>query len=238
MGSELVRYDGGKPSFTPAVATFSHAIGPLVGLSKLVAKVMASRVESKRLAIVEARDRYEHDERVQVTQLQAEAFERHSQRLYTAKLSEVEAIDRASQRETAALIRKIEAEFDAAVTSIRVEGGTRRYEIDRACAVELAKIDNALALGLRGLNDGRRRSDQVFRLAVQQNKIVEVELAELNFALRKMTNLIGGRNSAQAALAAATVPSLSSAIAVVVGNGVSPARALLGAISDDGRSRR
>ncbi|MCU7728127.1 hypothetical protein ODJ79_30795 [Actinoplanes sp. KI2] len=57
MSVELVRYDGDAPSFTETVADFAAAIHPLLGLSRLVAKVMASRVEMQRLRTVATHDR-------------------------------------------------------------------------------------------------------------------------------------------------------------------------------------
>jgi hypothetical protein len=100
MGSELIRYEDAIPVLAETVTEFAGAVlNPLFGMGKLAAKVLAMRVESKRLKLEETRGRWEHQERMQAVRmqavrLQARALDQHSSRLHAANMKAIQVVER------------------------------------------------------------------------------------------------------------------------------------------------
>ena len=235
MGGDLVCLEDGHAIFAPAVETFAHSLGPLIGLSTLVAKVMACRIQARRIAVSQAQVRFQHQERTKRIRIEAEALDRHSARIYAAKSNEIDLRDRESRRNTAVAIQKIETEYEAAVLAIRVNGSLARHEMDRRFSLELARIDSALRLGLQELHNDRRRTDQEFRLAMRHSRLAQSAVKQLGHGLEVATRSLGGRPQ-QAELGAITVAPLSSAIRSIVTEGMTPVRAVLAAVTSDNRA--
>src|SRR5262249_53666370 len=141
---------------------------PLFGIGKLAARVLAGRAELRRLKIQEAQGRWEHQERMQAMRLQAKALDQHSSRLHDANMKAVRLTERASAREAERAIRQIESNYDIALCSLKLEGASRRYEIDRRMAAALEHIDATLRVDLQRLADARRKNDQMFAHFRQQ----------------------------------------------------------------------
>jgi hypothetical protein len=215
MPAELVRYDGDVPSFTVTVAEFAVAIHPLLGLSGLVAKVMASRVETERLRTVAARDRQQHARTMAGMRQQATAADRHSTRMYEAKMAEIAASERADVRRGHVELSRLEQSFDAALCAIKVEGATRRHEADRRYAAEIHRIDGALQVEMARLAVEQRRDQQSFVEARQRLRLAEAARRDIAKAMGEATRMMRGR-SRFAEIAALTVPALSQAMAAVV----------------------
>ncbi|GIE84422.1 hypothetical protein [Actinoplanes regularis] len=215
MRTELVRYDGGAPSFTVTVVEFAGAIEPLLGLSGLVAKVMASRVEAERIKATAARDRQQHERAMTGMRQQATAADRHSRRMYQAKKAEIAAAERADVRRGEIELSRLERDFDAALCAIKVEGAVRRHEADRRFATEMHRIDSALQAEMARLADRRRRDQQSFALARQRLRLAEKARSDIGKAMSEATRMMRGR-SRFAEIAALTVPALSQAMAAVV----------------------
>jgi len=173
MSAELVRYDGDTPSFTETVADFAGALHPLLGLSRLVAKVMASRVEMQRLKTVAARDRQRHVREMAGLRQQATTADRHSQRMYEAKMAEIAAQERAGARDGQIDLLRLERSFDASLAAIKMEGAARRHEADRRYAAEIHRIDGALKVEMARLAEQRRRDQQSFAQERQRLRLAE-----------------------------------------------------------------
>jgi hypothetical protein len=215
MPPELVRYDGDGPSFTETVADFAGAIHPLLGLSRLVAKVMATRVETERLKTIAARDRQRHKQAMAGARQQATAADRHSKRMYDAKLAEIQADERADVRRGQLDLCRLEQNFDAALGAIKMEGATRRYEADRRFAAEIHRVDGALRVEMARMAEDRRRSQQSFAQARQRLRLAEAARRDIGAAMGEATRMMRER-SRFTEIAALTVPALSQAMAAVV----------------------
>lgn len=215
MSAELVRYDGDTPSFTETVADFAGAIHPLLGLSRLVAKVMASRVEMQRLKTAAARDRQRHARDMAGMRQQATTADRHSQRMYEAKMAEIAAHERAEAGRGRIDLLRLERSFDASLSAIRMEGATRRHEADRRYAAEIRRIDGALQIEMARLAEQRRRDQQSFAQERQRLRLAEEARRDIGKAMNEATRMMRGR-SRFAEIAALTVPALSTAMAAVV----------------------
>jgi len=215
MPAELVRYDGDGPSFTETVADFAGAIHPLLGLSRLVAKVMATRVEAERLKTIAARDRQQHERSMAEMRQQATTSDRHSKRIYEAKLSEIRSHERADVRRGQLDLHRLEQNFDAALGAIKMEGASRRYEADRRFAAEARRIDGALQVEMARMAEDRRRSQQSYAQARQRLRLAEAARRDIGKAMGEATRMMRGR-SRFSEIAALTVPALSQAMASVV----------------------
>jgi hypothetical protein len=215
MSTELVRYDGDTPSFTETVADFAGAIHPLLGLSRLVAKVMASRVEMQRLRTVAARDRQRHEREKTRMRQQATTADQHSQRMYQAKMAEIAASERAAVRQGGIDLARLEQSFDVSLAAIRTEGAARRHEAERRYAAEIRRIDGALQIEMARLAAQRRRDQQSFAQERQRLRLAEEARRDIGAAMGEATRMMRGR-SRFAEIAALTVPALATAMASVV----------------------
>jgi hypothetical protein len=230
MSAELVRYDGDAPSFTETVADFAGALHPLLGLSRLVAKVMASRVEMQRLKTVAARDRQRHARDMAGMRQQATTADKHSQRMYEAKMAEIAAHERADVRQRQVDLLQLERSFDASLSAIRMEGTARRHEADRRYAAEIHRIDGALRIEMAHLAEQRRRDQQSFAQERRRLRLAEEARRDIGKAMNEATRMMRGR-SRFAEIAALTVPALSTAMAAVVIRRQEGAVAVLEALS-------
>lgn len=235
MPAELVRYDIDGPSFTETVADFAGAIHPLLGLSRLVAKVMASRVETERLKNAAARDRQHHERAMVGMREQATTADRHSKRVYEAKLAEIRASERDGLRRGQLDLRRLEQNFDAALCAIKMEGSTRRYEADRRFAAEIHRIDGSLRVEMARLAEDRRRGQQSFAQARQRLRLAEAARRDIGAAMSEATRMMRGR-SRFTELAARTVPALSQAMAAVVVHQQDGTAAVLDALCEPRRA--
>jgi|SRR5579872_3977025 len=215
MGSELVRYEGGVPVLTETVADFATTVlHPLFGLGKLASRILAIRAETRRLKLEEARDRWEHEERMETVRLQAHAFDRHSSRLHEENMKAIRMLERANEREAERAIRQLESNYDIALSTLRVDGAARRYEIDQRAAIALAGIDATLRVDLLRLADARSRNDQMFTLLHRETRMAERASRDIarpmNLALRQLSHPRFFR------LAHETVQSLGNATALTI----------------------
>jgi len=208
MAAELVRYEGEFPSFTETVADFAAVIHPLVGLSRLVAKVMATRVESERLRATARRERDLHEHRMAQVKAQERVADRHSERMLQARTRQLRAGDRADQRRTALSLHQLELDFDTAMQSIRLQGATRRHEIDRHYAGEIQRIVAGLQVQLSTIVRQSRSDEQVFAQQRQRLKAAEASQAQIRKALSESTRLMG-TGSRFTEIAAVTTESLA-----------------------------
>jgi hypothetical protein len=236
MGSELVRYEGGIPVLTEAVSDFATtALHPLFGLGKLASRILAVRAEGKRLKLEEARDRREHQERMETTRLQAQAYAEHSSRLREVNLKAIQLLERANEREAERAIRQIESNYDIALGTLQLAGATRRYEIEQQAAVALSYIDATLRVNLRQLADARSRNDQMYALLRRQARAADRATQEIS----RHMDLAGRQqwNPRFCDLANETIQSLSSSLALTIkyqGDGMA---AVAEALSTEGRQR-
>jgi hypothetical protein len=214
VAAELVRYEGACPSFTETVADFATLIHPLVGLSRLVSKVMATRVEAKRLSVAAARDRNVHKQRMAQIQAQVRATDQHSERMYRAKVEEIRANERGELRNAQLSLRQLELNFDAAMQAIKVEGATRRHEIDRHYAAEIHHVDADLQIQMAKIAEERRRSNQEFAHAQRRLRAAEAAQRDIQKALRESTRLMRTA-SPFTEIAAVTARSLSQSLAMM-----------------------
>ncbi|GAB2587971.1 hypothetical protein Aab01nite_49390 [Paractinoplanes abujensis] len=202
MSAELVRHDGQELSFTGTVFEFAVALRPLLALSGLVAKVVASRVEVQRLQVAGAR------------------------------ADPVRAARRRPGRRPAppaAGLGGLEQRFDAALRAIKLEGAHRRAEADRRFAAEMARIDGAFQAELARQAAQQRQNRQSFAAAREHLRRREADRRDLGNAMTEATRLMTGR-SGLAEMAALTVPVLSRAMTSVA-TGQDGAAAVLEALS-------
>jgi hypothetical protein len=193
MGSELVRYEGAVPVLTETVSDFATTVlHPLFGLGKLASRILAIRAETRRIKLEETRGRWEHQERMEAVRLQAHAFDRHSSRLHEENMKAIRMLERANEREAERAIRQLESNYDIALSSLRVEGAARRYDIDQRAAVALEGIDATLRVDLLRLADARSRNDQMFALLHREARMAERASREiarhLNLASRQLSH--------------------------------------------------
>ncbi|MFI1994405.1 hypothetical protein [Actinoplanes sp. NPDC020271] len=214
MSAELVRYDGQEPFFTGTVFEFAVALRPLLGLSGLVAKVVASRVEVQRLHVAGDGRR---SESVRAAR--------------TGTASGGVAIRRSARkpRPVAADLGGLEERFDAALRAIKLEGAHRRAEADRRFAAEMARIDAAFQAEMARQAEWQRQNRQSFAEAREHLRRREADRRELGKAMSRATRLVTGRPEL-AAMAALAVPVLSRAMTSVVA-GQDGAAAVLEALS-------
>jgi hypothetical protein len=215
MGSELVRYEGAVPVLTETVSDFATTVlHPLFGLGKLASRILAIRAETRRIKLEETRGRWEHQEQMEAVRLQAHAFDRHSGRLHEQNMKAISLLERANEREAERAIRQLESNYDIALSSLRVEGAARRYEIDQRAAVALESIDATLRVDLLRLADARSRNDQMFALLHRQARMAERASREiarhLNLANRQLWD------PRFSPLAHETVQSLGTATALTI----------------------
>jgi hypothetical protein len=214
MTAELVRYEGEFPSFTETVADFAAMIHPLVGLSRLVSKTMATRVEVKRLSVAAARDRNAHKQRMAQIHAQAQASDRHSERMYQAKVEEIRANERGELRRAELGLRQLELNFDAAMQAIKLQGATRRHEIDRNYAAEIHRVDADLQIQMAKIAEERRQSNQAFANEQRRLRAAEAAQRDIQKALRESTRLMRTA-SPFTEIAAFTARSLSQSLAMM-----------------------
>lgn len=195
MPAELVRYDGHEPFFTGTVLEFAVVLQPLLGLSGLVAKVAASRVEVERLRTGGSP---------------------------SVGASYAGTADRSPVRRQAPVVQAapadmggLEQRFDAALRAIRVEGANRRAEADRRFAAEMSRIDRALQVEMARQAEARRQNRQSFAAARRHLRRLEADRRDLGNAMSEATRLMRGRPGL-AEMAALTVPVLSQAMTAVV----------------------
>jgi hypothetical protein len=234
LSAELVRYDGDAPSFTETVADFAGVIHPLLGLSRLVAKVMASRVEAERIRAVAARDKQRHNERMEGIRRQATSADRHSQRMYEAKMAEIRANERNGARQEHLDLRRLENDFDAALCAIKMEGSARRHEADRRFAAEIHRVDSAMRVEMARIAEQRRQSRQSFAQERQRLRLAEAAQRDIGKAMGEAARLMRGR-SRFTDIATMTLPALSQAMATVVSRQQDGTVALLDALCLPGR---
>jgi hypothetical protein len=206
MPAELVRYDGHAPAFTATVAEFAVVIHPLLGLSGLVAKVMASRAEATRLEAIHGHD---------------------------ARMAELAMRERAQIRRDHLDLTRLEQNFEAALCAIKVEGAARRHEADRRYAAEMRRIDAAVKVELARLAEVRRHNQQSFAQSRQRLRLAEAARRDIGKAMSEATRMMRGR-SRFAEIAALTVPMLSQAMTTVVTQQQDGATAVLEALSAPG----
>ncbi|GAA3294272.1 hypothetical protein Dvina_50460 [Dactylosporangium vinaceum] len=227
MAAELVRYEGDGPSFTETVADFAGIIHPLVGLSRLVSKVMAARVESQRLQAQSRRDRNSHELHMAQVKGQERVADRHSQRLVRVERERIRADERADIRQAAVSLRQLEIDFDTAMQAIRSEGTIRRHEIDRHYAAQIQRVDADLRVRLAAIARQRHHDDQVFAQQRRRLRSAEAAQAEIRAALRESTRLMGSR-SRFTEIAAVTTESLARTLSTMQIHQQDPVAALLG----------
>ncbi|MEU4623524.1 hypothetical protein AB0G04_26565 [Actinoplanes sp. NPDC023801] len=211
MPAELVRYDGHAPSFTTTVSEFAVVIHPLLGLSGLVAKVMASRAEADRLEGAAGRPQRDHE----------------------VRMAEIAVRERARIRQDHLELTRLEHNFEAALCAIKVEGAARRHEADRRFAAEMRRIDGAIKIELARLAEDRRRNRQSFAEARQRLRLAEAARRDIGKAMSEATRMMRGR-SRFAEIAALTVPMLSQAMTAVVTQQQDGTTAVLDALSGPG----
>ena len=243
MGSELVRYEGGVPVLTEAVSDFATTVlHPMFGLGKLASRILAIRAETKRIKLEEAQARWGHEEEMQRTRLQAQAFNQHSNRLHEENMKAIRVLERANEREADRAIRQIESNYDIALGSLKLEGAARRYDIDQRTAVALERIDATLRVDLLRLADARSRNDQMFALLNRESRMAE----RANREIARHLNLASKQlwHPRFSPLAHETVQSLGHATALTIkyrGDGmaaVAEAISTARAVPATGRRRR
>lgn len=213
MSAELVRYDGNVPYFTETVTEFAVVIDPLLGLSGLVAKVMASRVETGRTG---SGHQPQHPARPTVdTRRQATVADHRSQRAHQARIAELAVREQAQVRRDRLDLTRLEQNFDAALCAIKMEGASRQHEADRRFAAEIRRIDSALQIEMTRLAEVQRRNQQSFVVARQRLRMADAARRDIGMAMSEATRLMRGRNQF-AEIAALTVPALSQAMVAVV----------------------
>jgi hypothetical protein len=194
--TDLVRYSEGGATFSDVVSDFASFIHPLLGLNKIVSKVIASRVEIKRLNVTAARDRNSHRERM--TELRA--LDKQRTAIVAAKRAEIVSQERLG-------LRQLEMDFDAQMQSIRLSGALRRFEIERNFAAEMARIDVVVKVRMAQLAETRRQNTLHYRYAQERAREADKSRRHLHDALREATRLMGQHRFAE--IASGTVGVLS-----------------------------
>ena len=225
MGKELIRYEGGIPVFTDAVADLASAMHPLLGLSRLAAKVHAWRLESKRLELGRLQETQAHQERMQINTLQVEAFERYAARTHDINLAQLALLR--SQNDLAA--HKIELDFDLSLKRIRLEGDLERFRIRAETAVAIKGIDAALVAALEELSIRRRYLEREAQGQRQRDMSIDRSRREIETALRNVTSLMS-RDASMVEVCALTVGTLGSSLAAMSRDSEHPRVALLDAL--------
>ncbi|MCU7728128.1 hypothetical protein ODJ79_30800 [Actinoplanes sp. KI2] len=146
---------------------------------------------------------------------QATAADKHSRRMYEARMAEFAADERADLRRDQVDLLRLERGFDASLSAIKVEGAVSRHEADRRYAAEIHRIDGGLQVEMARLADQRRRDQQNFAEERQRLRLAEEARRDIGKAISEATRMMRGR-SRFAELAALTVPALSTAMAAVV----------------------
>lgn len=232
MGEELVRYNASGPVFAEVVDSVASAIHPLLGISKLVARAHAWRIETKRLHLDAEKAHFDHKERIQINALQAHVTER-----WLDDQREIEAAKIVAQRETSAAssevalrgfdvdLHRIDREFDVAVGRMRLVGSLRRQEIRAAAAIESARIDADLRAELARMAALRQAVDREYSLQRNRDRNDARNAAEVRSALSAASNLMVGAGSDE--YVASVVAQLGHALALMTTRHESPYAAVL-----------
>jgi hypothetical protein len=241
MPAELVRYDGHELHFTGTVLEFAVVLQPLLGLSGLVAKVVASRVEMERLRMRggsvtvrgagartdSGRGRRRSESPVSWVSVDTSGPDEARRARGGPRGMPGSADDAATDRRpvrrqvptavrgTPADLGGLEQRFEAALRAIRLEGAHRHAEAGRRFAAEMSRIDGALQGELARQASMRRQSRKAFAEAREHLRQREVDRRDLGDAMSEATRLMRGRTGL-AELAALTVPVLSRAMTAVV----------------------
>lgn len=200
--TDLVRYSEGGASFSDVVSEFAAVIHPLLGLNKIVSKVISYRVEVKRLNVVAARDRNSHRERM--TELRA--LDKQRDAIVAAKREEIRMQERMG-------LQQLELNFDAEMQHIRLDGALRRFEIERQFAAEMARIDVVFQVQMARLVETRRQNTLLFKYARERAREADKSRNQIHNALRESTRLMGQHRFAE--IAAGTVGVLSRSLATM-----------------------
>ncbi|MFI5844854.1 hypothetical protein ACIA8K_34655 [Catenuloplanes sp. NPDC051500] len=238
MPAELVRYDGHELRFTGTVLEFAVVLQPLLGLSGLVAKVVASRVEVERLRVRGGSMTVSGDVSRANPARGGRPISRASAATWNSgtprparggprttpggSSSAGDVTDRRPARRATAAVQVaaadlggLEQRFDAALRAIRLEGANRHAEADRRFAAEMSRIDGAFQQEMARQAELRRQSRRSFAEAREHLRRREADRRDLGAAMSEATRLMGGRTSL-AELAAFAVPVLSQAMTAVV----------------------
>jgi hypothetical protein len=200
--TDLVRYSEGGASFSDVVSDFASVIHPLLGLNKIVSKVIASRVEMKRLNVTAARDRNTHRERM--TELRALGKQRDA--IVAAKREEIRVQEQLG-------LQQLEMSFDAEMQHIRLDGALRHFEIEQRFAAEMARIDVVFQVQMARLVETRRQNTLLFKYALERAREADKSRRHIHDALRESTRLMGQHRFAE--IAAGTVGVLSRSLATM-----------------------
>jgi hypothetical protein len=232
MATELVRYEKDGVTFSKAVADFATSLHPFGAAATFFSKVVASRVETKRLRTADAKNNREHVERMTAMRLQAEVIDGHSRRQHDAAIRKVEADERVQLGSFEKEVRRLELNFDAAMGAIRLDGELRRYEIDRQAFVELQRIDVSLQMDLARLAERRRLTDRSIALMNRSMDQSERSQRAVRATLAQLTKAIGGRDPAFASMAFGALPYVTSSLRLMAKDQVDAPAAILISLSD------